>query len=80
MKKGLNGFETEILPIKGWKRCPSVLARWAKIFDCSHFKLSKALAQVHLGNTSQKLLNEIRQKIFFCTGLKKLLKKCIKIW
>ena len=37
-------------------------------------KLSIALAQVKAGNTSENLLNEIRQIIFLCSEKRKLLK------
>ena len=42
-------------------------------------RLPIALAQVKEGNTSENLLNEIRQLIHFCIGKKKLLKKFITI-
>ena len=42
-------------------------------------RLPIALAQVKEGNTSENLLNEIRQLICFCIGKKKLLKKFITI-
>ena len=38
-----------------------------------------ALAQIKAGNTSENLLNEIRQIIILCIEQKKLLKKCITI-
>ena len=71
---------------------PSDLARVAhvtKVYD--HVSLKKltsnqmlqrlpiALGQVKAPNTSENLLNEIRQIIFFCIEKKKLLKKYIII-
>ena len=57
----------------------------AKVSDPSNLKiltpkkvlqrLTIALAQVKAGNISQKLLNEIRQIIYFLYWAKKLLKK-----
>ena len=38
-------------------------------------RLPIALAQVKAGNSSQNLLNEIRQIIIYCINQKKLLKK-----
>ena len=39
----------------------------------------KTLAQVKEGNTSENLLNEIRQYIYYKIEQTKLLKKCIAI-
>ena len=42
-------------------------------------RLSIALAQLKAGNTSENLLNEIREIIYFCIKQKKLLKRYITI-
>ena len=40
-------------------------------------RLPRALAQVKAGNTSENLLNEIRQIIYFLYRVKEITKKCI---
>ena len=40
-------------------------------------KITKALAQVKGGNTSENLLNKIRQMIYSLYGAKETIKKCI---
>ena len=68
---------------------PSVLACLAKVFDRMQIKiltpkqtierLPIALAQVKAGNTSESLLNEIREIIYSLYQAKKVTKKYITI-
>ena len=76
-QKVLNGFESTISPIGKQKQgqvCPLDLARVAKVCDLTRLKILTpkqmlqrlliTLAQVKAGNTSENLLNEIRQTIY----------------
>ena len=67
----------------------SDLARIANVFDCKLIKiltpkqmlqrLAIALAQVKAGNTSENLLNEIRQTIYSLYRTKEITKKVLNI-
>ena len=84
IKMVLNGFKRKIFSSQPAK-CTSMSARFATVFNRSHLKISspnqilqilpKALAQVKLGNTSENLLNEIRQIINFLYRAKEVAKK-----
>ena len=72
----VNGFRSGIFPLKRTEGTgnPDMLASVAEVFDRSRLKILKlkqmfqslpiALAQVKAGNTSENLLNKIRQVIY----------------
>ena len=65
------------------KGCPSNLARVAKVFDWTRFKILTPkqklqrlpITQVKAGNTSENLLNEIRMIIYCLYREKEFIKK-----
>ena len=75
----LNAFRSGLFPIKEkqGKRRPSDLATQLKILTPKQIlqRLPIALAQVKAGNTSENLLNEIRQIMYSLYRSKKITKK-----
>ena len=67
----LNAFESGVFPIKATK------GEWLKILTPKQMlqRLPIALAQVKAGNTSENLLNEIRQIIYSLYRTKEITKK-----
>ena len=84
-KRVLDAFESRIFPVKIEGTGFSDLATQDKVSDHSNLKvltakqmlqrLPIALAHVKAGNTSENLLNEIRQIIYSLYHAKELLKK-----
>ena len=82
-----NDFKSGIFPLKSkqGKGCPSDLAHVAKVFNRTQIKilapkqmlqrLVVAVAQVQTGNTSENLLNEIRQIVYSLHEAKEIIKK-----
>ena len=87
----LNSFKSKIFPLQPTERTgkPGILARAAEVFDCRLLKilttkemlkrLPIALAQVKAGDTSENLVNEIRQIIYSLYQAKRTTKMCITI-
>ena len=59
----LNAFKSGILPFKSTQRKGVKVSKPKQMFQ----RLSVALAQVQTGNSSEKILNEIKQIVYFAS-------------
>ena len=84
-----HGFKSKIFPFQTAEvRDMSVHLVDHKVFDCSRLKILSckqmllklpiALAWIKAGNTSEKLLKEVKSYVL-CIEQKKLLKNCITV-